>query len=158
MVERSREIVEAEWLARRALEWGKEDAVALCSAGFTLAYVVGDVDDGAAFVSRALILNPNYSRGWAMSGWLRGWLGEPDVAIEHLARAMRLSPRDPYAFGMQAATATAHLIAGRYGEASAWAQEAIRNQPTYLAGPLVAAVANALIGRLEEAKRTVVRL
>jgi hypothetical protein len=29
------------------------------------------------------------------SGWLRVWLGKPDVAIEHFARAMRLNPLDP---------------------------------------------------------------
>src|SRR5499427_4769624 len=35
-------------LARRAIELGKDDAVALTFGGFSLAYVVGDLDDGAA--------------------------------------------------------------------------------------------------------------
>jgi hypothetical protein len=30
----------------------------LATAGFALAYVVGDLDDGAAFIDQALVLNP----------------------------------------------------------------------------------------------------
>jgi transglutaminase-like putative cysteine protease len=38
------------------VELGKEDAVALSTGGWALAYVVGDLDDGAAFIDRALAL------------------------------------------------------------------------------------------------------
>ena len=77
---------------------GKDDAVALCTAGIALAYVVGDLDDGAAFADRALVLNPNLAWAWLFSGWIKVWLGEPEIAIEHFARAMRLSPQDPDIF------------------------------------------------------------
>ena len=65
MTDRAQEIAEAERLARRAVELGKDDAVALCYGGFALAYVVGELDDGAAFIDRALALNPNLA--WAGS-------------------------------------------------------------------------------------------
>jgi hypothetical protein len=38
---------------------GADDAVALCQAGFALAFVVGDLNDGAALIDRALVLNTN---------------------------------------------------------------------------------------------------
>jgi hypothetical protein len=41
------------------------------------------------------------------------WLGQPDIAIEHLERAMRLSPVDSFMFKMQLGMAFAHYIAGR---------------------------------------------
>ena len=118
-VNRKQEIAETARLARRAAELGKEDAFALCVAGFCLAVFEGDLDDGAAFIDQALQLNPNLAAAWSYSGWIKVYLGEEDVAIEHIGRAMRLSPHDPHMCGMQTATACAHFIAGRYAEGSA---------------------------------------
>ena len=72
-------------------------------SGIALGYVVGDLDAGVALIDRALALNPNLASAWFFSGWSRIWRGEPDVAIEHIARAMRLSPPDPHIFGCTAA-------------------------------------------------------
>ena len=35
----------------------------LCDAGFALAFVAGELDDGAAFLDRALLINPNLACG-----------------------------------------------------------------------------------------------
>jgi len=43
-----------------------------------------------ALVDRALALNPNYARGWHVSGVLRLRAGQPDIAIEHGEAALRL--------------------------------------------------------------------
>src|SRR5690242_17714611 len=72
---RVQEIAETTRLARRAVELGRDDALALCWAGYSLAYVVGELHDGAAFIDRALQLNPNLARAWNLSGWVRIWLG-----------------------------------------------------------------------------------
>ena len=45
------------------------------------------------------------------------WSGDPDSAIEHFSRAMRLSPLDPETYRMQAGMAAAHLFAGRFDTA-----------------------------------------
>ena len=58
-------------------------------------HFVGDLDGGIALLDRALVLNPNLAAAWFLGGFLRVWRGEPDDAIEHFARAMRLSPLDP---------------------------------------------------------------
>ena len=99
---------------------GKDDALALTRGGFSLAYIVRELDAGIAFIDRALELNPNLAAAWIASGWVRTWLGEPDLAIEHLARAMRLSPLGPSTNVTRTATATAHFFAGRYEEAWSW--------------------------------------
>ncbi|SEC69255.1 adenylate cyclase [Rhizobiales bacterium GAS188] len=104
VIDNEQEIAETSRLARRAVELGKDDAFALCWAGYSLAYVVGELDYGAALIDRALQFNPNLARAWNLSGWVRIWLGEPEVAIEHLTRAMRLSPLDPAFHSMQTAT------------------------------------------------------
>ena len=104
VIDRAFEIAETSRLARRAAELGRDDAVALCSAGIALAFVVGDLDSGDAYIDRALVLNPNLAVAWFVSGLVKVWLGEPEVAIEREARAMRLSPHDPQIFNMQAAS------------------------------------------------------
>jgi TolB-like protein len=158
MTDTLREIAETERLARRAIELGTDDAVALARGGHALAYVVGDLDGGAALIDRALVLNPNLAMAWYASGWVRDYLGEPDRAIEHLARAMRLSPLDPETIRMQAGIAFAHFLSGRYDEASSWALRALRERPTYLTAIRMAAASSALAGRLEEARQAMEHL
>ena len=165
IIDRAQETAEAARLARRAAELGWDDAVALAWGGFALAYVVHDVEAGAALIDRALQLNPNLAEAWHFSGWVRIYLGEPEVAIEHLTHAMRLSPLDPLTFVAQMAIAFAHFFAGRYDDASSWAEKALatsppglRERPVYHPALLIAAASNSLAGRLEEARNAIARL
>jgi TolB-like protein/Tfp pilus assembly protein PilF len=158
LINRDQEVAEVRRLARRVMQLGKSDATALCQAGATLAYVAKELDDGVALIDRALVLNPNLALAWGFSGWSRVWLGKTDLAIEHFAHAMRLSPVDPYMFWLQEGTAHAHFFAGRYDEALAWAQMALRDLPDSHAALRIGAASNALAGRGEEAKRLTARL
>jgi TolB-like protein len=152
------DIAEAARLAWRAAELGKDDAVALSFGGLALGYVAGDLEGAVALIDRSLALNPNLATAWYASGTVRAFRGgEPDLAIEHLARAMRLSPLDPFLFTMQGVTAFAHFFAGRYDEASAWAEKAFWQRPNILATLRILAVSNAFAGRLEEAQKAVAR-
>ncbi|MFN3658271.1 MAG: winged helix-turn-helix domain-containing tetratricopeptide repeat protein [Pseudolabrys sp.] len=158
MVDRAREVAEAERLARRAVALGKDDAATLARGGHALAFVAGKLDTGVTFVDRALALNPNVAVAWYLSGFVRVFLGEPELALEHLARAMRLSPLDPLTFAMQTGCAHACMFAGRYDAAATWAQKALREQPDFMTTHRVAAAASALSGRTEEAHKAMTRL
>jgi len=83
------EIAEASRLAQRALEFGKDDADVLCGSGWALAFVVRDLGVGTGLLDRALMLNSNLAEAWRCSGWMKCWLGDPELAIEHFARATR---------------------------------------------------------------------
>jgi hypothetical protein len=157
MTDRVREIGEGSRLAWRAVELGKDDAVALARGGHALGFLVGDLNSGVAFVDRALLLNPNLAVACVLSGLLRFYRGETDVAIEHLARAMRLSPLDPTLYQMLDGTGFAHLLAGRFDEASSWAEKAFREEPNYLPAAAVTAASHALAGRLDEARQAMAR-
>ena len=158
MTDRTQEIAETARLARRAAELGPDDAVALSRGAQALGYVVGDLDAATTFVDRALAINPNLAGAWYASGWVRVFLGESDVAIKHFAQAMRLSPLDPHSIGMQAGTAFAHFMAGRFDEASLWAGKAMWEHTNYLTTLVIAAASNALAGRPAEAQKALVRL
>ena len=112
----------------------------------------------AELIDRARVLNPNLAAAWRFSGWLKVYLGEPHVAIEHLARAMRLSPFDPLISDMQRATSFAHLIAAQYDEATSWAEKALREQPNDVTSMRMVAASYALSGRLEEARNAMSRM
>ena len=156
--DRAQEIAETERLARRAAELGSDDAVALSRGAQALAFVVGDLDAAVAFVDRSLVLNPNLAGAWYASGWVRVWLGEPDVAIAHFEHVMRLSPLDPHIMAMQAGTAFAHFLAGRDEEAWAWAEKALWEQANYMTTIRVAAASSALAGRPMQAQKIMARL
>ena len=159
MIDRQREIAETDRLARRAAQFGKDDAVALCGAGLGLALVVRDVEDGAALIEQALVLNPNLAAAWHFGGIVRGWLGkEPEEGIEYFARAMRLSPLDPLIGHMQTGMAFAQLFAGRQDEAAAAAAKAVREAPNWAPAYLVAAASAAFVGRTDEARSAVAKL
>jgi len=140
------------------VQLGKDDATALGVAGYVLTYVVGELDDGAAFLEQALLINPNLAWGWGASGWVKMWLGEPNQAVERFAHAMRLSPADPSTFFMQYGMAHAHFFAGRYDEALIWARRALRELPDSHIALRIGAASCALAGRNDEAKKLTARL
>jgi TolB-like protein len=157
MNERLQESAEATRLARKAVHLGADDPVALCMGGYVLAFVAHEFDDAAAFMERGLTVNPNFALAWMLSAWLRVWRGEPDLALEHVARAIRLNPLDPYVSGMHGAMAYAHFLAGRYDAAAAWAETSMRENPIFLLAICMSAAAHALAGRLEQAQRDIAR-
>jgi TolB-like protein len=152
------EIAEVKRLAQRAVELGKDDAVALTAGGWALVNVVRDLELGPALIDRALVLNSNLAVAWYHGGWVKNYLGEPKLAIERFARAMRLSPLDPRVSGMRAGTAIAHFFLGRYAEAASWAAMALQDRPDFQSGLRIAAASNAMAGRPEQAHRAVARL
>ena len=152
------EIAEVKRLAQRAVELGKDDAIALATGGVALAFIVRDLGVGAALIDRALVLNSNLAEAWFYGGWAKIWLGEPEAAIERFARAMRLSPLDPRLTGMRSGTAFAHFFLGRYDEAASWAAITLQDNPDYQPGLRIAAASKAMAGRPEQAHKAMARL
>src|SRR2546429_65723 len=133
------EIAEVTRLAQRAVELGKDDAIALAASGYALAHIVLDLGVGAALIDRSLVLNSNSAEAWNFGGWVKNFLGAPEPALERFARAMRLSPLDPRMSGMRAGTAYAYFFLGRYDEAACWAAMALQDNPDYQLGLRIAA-------------------
>jgi tetratricopeptide (TPR) repeat protein len=71
---------------------------------------------------------------------------------------MRLSPLDPFIFRMHSGMAYAHFFASRYNEAIDWAEKAVRVRPTWLTAVREASASYALAGRLDDARKFMVRM
>jgi TolB-like protein/class 3 adenylate cyclase len=158
MNDRHLETAEATRLARRAVELGRDDAAALSRAGHVIAYVAGDLDSASPAIDRALMLNPNLASAWNFAGWTRVLRGEPEAAIEYLARAMRLSPLDELGYSAKGSTAHAHFFLGAYDDASSWADKAVQDNPNYLIVNCIAAASHAFAGHQEKAAQAISRV
>ena len=158
MVETQNEVGEAARLVNRAAELGRDDAMALSAAGMAAGLVVRDLDRAVVLLDRSLLLNPNLAVSWVRSAWVRIFLGEFDLAIEHAGRAIRLSPLDPLLVGMQSAIAFAHFCAGRYDRSAEWAEKALKEQPNFAPALRVLAASSASLERMKEAAQALIRL
>jgi len=158
MADVAKESAETAKQARRAVELGRDDAAVLSRAGYALARVVFEPEEGADLIERALALNPHLSSAWQFGGLLKAFRGEPEMAIEHLAHAMRLSPLDPSLYSMQTATALAHFVAGRYDESVLWAEKASREDPNFLPAIRIIATSAGNSGQLERAQKAAKRM
>ena len=146
------DVKEISRLTERAAILGNDDAVALCWAGHVRAFFFKEVDRALLLINRALELDLNLAIAWQRSGWVRGYAGDSDGAIESLNKAMRLDPLDTRVFLTQSAMAFAHFVAGRDQEAAEWAGLALRTKPNWMPALRVAIASNAMHGRAAEAK------
>ena len=144
-------------LARRALEVGGDDPGILANAALALAYFGEDIGAMIALVDRALTLNPNFARGWYVSGVLRHWAGQPDIPIEHVEAALRLSPRARIGTSLIEIGA-AHFHARRFDEAVPKLLLAIQDDPSFPSPYRFLAACCAHMGRLDEAREIVKQL
>ena len=143
--------------ARRALEVAGDDPGILANAAFALAYFGEDIGAMMALVERALALNPNFADGWNISGTIRIWAGQPEIAIEHLKAALRLSPlvRIGTSRGLLGA---AYFHTRRFNEAVSILRLAVQEDPTFPAPYRVLAACYAHMGRIDDAREIVARL
>ena len=80
--------------AHRALQAAGYDPEVLADAAYALAALGENIATMLTLADRALTLNPNYARGWFISGVIGLWAGDADRAIDHVETSLRLSPRD----------------------------------------------------------------
>jgi len=142
--------------ARRALEVAGDDPGILANAAVALAYFGEDI--GAMLVDRALALNPNFARGWFISGQLRIWAGQPDIAIEQIEASLRLSPRARVSPGVAAGVGYAHFFSRHFDEAVPKILLTIQEEPSLAQPYRFLAACYAHMGRLDEAREIVKRL
>jgi adenylate cyclase len=143
--------------ARRGLEVAGDDPGILANAAVALAFFGEDIGAMMALVDRAVALNPNYARGWHISGSVRMWAGQPDIAIEHLEAALRLSPRARVGVSLLV-IGFAHFFARRFDDAVPKLLLAIQEDSSHPNPYRVLAACYAHMGRLDDAREIVARL
>jgi hypothetical protein len=129
----------------------------LANTAMALAVFGEDIDAMIVLVDRARALNPGYARGWHVSGFLRLWAGQTDLAIQHAAMALRLSPR-AQAVNTSFLIGAALFFSRRFGEAIPRMRVAIEDTPGFQTPYRFLAACHAHAGLLDEARTTIARL
>jgi adenylate cyclase len=127
-------------------------------AAWTLVILAGETAMAAAVVDRALTLDPNAALAWGAKGCMHALRNQPEAAIEAFDRAQRLSPFDPLGYVSTVGLALAHLAARRFEAAIEWADRALHDQPRLIQAIRAKLVANAHLGRLDEARAELGRM
>ncbi len=145
-------------LADAALKADDTDPYIIWQVGLTRCLVENDLETAKTLIDQSLAINSNSTRVWATSATLRCILGEPETAIDHAERAIRLSPLDPSMWVPHGIIANAKVQLGDYEAAAAYARRSIRlhryNLPAYHA----LAASSAQLCQLEAARETVRQL
>ena len=141
----------AEAALNEALLAAPDHAIARAMLGVTLC-ATQRASQGIAECERALSLNPNLAQAHAYIGYAMYLLGRGSETEAHVTAALRLSPRDTFAYLWFVFAGTGKFQVEAYAEAAAWFHrsiEANRNFPTahfQLAGTL------AQLGKMGEAR------
>ena len=133
-------------LAEAVSRVGPDDAVALCLIALALVWVCGDCAASGSFVDKAITVNPNLATAWQVRGYLSMVLGEHDEALQHYARAARLSPIGEDFHRVQGYRALSLFWLGQNDEAIQLGTNAMNHLPLWLVGPLICTAAYGLAG------------
>jgi TolB-like protein/tetratricopeptide (TPR) repeat protein len=105
-------------------------------------------DDSLAALEMALRLNPNFSLAQGVYGFALAMCGRWQEADAATCRALRLSPRDPFAALYHGIAAYAQFVGRNYDEAMRLARAAIRLRSDHVAGHRILTAAAAMAGEL----------
>jgi adenylate cyclase len=144
-------------LARQALQVAENDPGILANAALVLARFGEDIGAMIGLVGRALALNPSFARGWYLSGLIRNFAGEHDLAIEHIETSLRLSPRERMGQPLTA-MGGAYFFKRQFDKAASNLLLAMQDDPGFPTSYRILAACYAHMGRLDEARAIVARL
>jgi adenylate cyclase len=158
MEDEAAESAESVRFAHLAVQLAPNDSIVLTEAAGAIGRLDVDLATAISWLDRAIALNPNSALALGRSAMVRNFAGDHTTAAEHVDRAMRLSPFDPYSFVFSLARGASHLFRHQVPEAVAWlrkaAQQNPRNAPTF--AMLGSALAHA--GQMEEARAVIRRV
>jgi adenylate cyclase len=139
-------------LARRALQRAQGDPGVLTRCAWVMGYFGEDIVPSLTLIDQALEFNPSFALGWNTSGWLRLWAGQPDFAIAHFERFIRLSPLESRA-GPYMGIGLGHFFARRFEEAKMMLALSLQEKPSWAPTHRFIAACYAHMGQLDEARQ-----
>ena len=141
-------------LARKAFSLDPNDPTVLTALG-TAQTFGGEIEGALENIRRALEIDPNSAWAWSRKGWLYYYGFDFSAGVSAFENALRLSPLDPMNFNCFIGLGALHMAGEKYGEAIAYVQRGLRENPDALWAYRLLAICYAHLGRKEEAKKCV---
>ena len=143
---------------RRAFDIEPRHPLALAVEGLVRFFIERDLDGAAAQYEQALAAGPNEALAWLFMASVHAHRENGAAALECAERASELSPLGPLDHYVRGVTAWARLAAGDAAGAEALAMQAMQTNCTHRPTYVTLLQAQALQGRLNEARTTAERL
>jgi TolB-like protein/Flp pilus assembly protein TadD len=152
--DRAAHFAAAEAALTKALALAPEHAVAHTYLGY-LQIMTNRAGAGMAACERALTLNRNLAGAHGAIGEAKIQIGRAEEAELHIQDALRLSPRDQFAYAWMSIAGRANLLLGCDEAAVAWFRRAIQMHRDFGPPYFWLAAALAYLDRLDEARSMV---
>jgi TolB-like protein/class 3 adenylate cyclase/Tfp pilus assembly protein PilF len=141
----------AEAAATRALSLAPDHALAHLSLGMVLGFT-NRAAQGIAEYERALALDRNMAGAHSLIGQNKLFIGRAEESEAHVLEALRLSPRDPWAYIWLLTAGFAACLLGRNEEAASWFRRSIEANRNFALCHFIYGTVLANIGRMDEAR------
>lgn len=138
---------------KRALEIDPDCSQALAVSGL-VQVLFKRLDIANECYEQAIASNPSNPLAWLQKGAVHAFMGDGRQAVEHVERALKLSPLDPHRFYFDSLAASAHIAAQRYDLALEFAQRSLRANRLHTSTLRVMTVAQWRLGRHDDARNT----
>ncbi len=140
--------------ARATLASDTDDGTALAISGFVVSLLTTDHALALSAIERGISLNPASATSLFLGAQASGLAGRAEQAMSFASRALHLSPFDTLAFEAHLALGEAALLDERHDDAAACFAAAARAKPTFSTAYIFQAIALALAGHNEPARRS----
>jgi TolB-like protein/class 3 adenylate cyclase len=144
----------AEIAATRALSLAPDHAPAHLYMGMVLGFT-NRAARGIAEYERALALDRNMAGAHSLIGQNKLFIGRAEETEAHVLEALRLSPRDPWAYVWLLTAGFAAYLLGRNEEAATWFRRSIEANRNFALCRFIYATVLANVGRMDEARSEV---
>ena len=141
----------AEAAATRALSLAPDHALAHLVLGMVLGFT-NRAAQGIAEYDQALALDRNLAGAHALIGQNKLFIGRAEETEAHVLEALRLSPRDPWAYVWLLTAGFAACLLGRNEEAASWFRRSIEANRNFALCRFIYATVLANAGRMDEAR------
>jgi tetratricopeptide (TPR) repeat protein len=141
----------AEGYISKALKLRPDSAVAHCALGVLLIQS-NRAAQGIAECGRALAIDRNFAAAHGSIGMAKYFAGRSEETEAHILDALRVSPRDSYAWSWMVCVGAAKFQLGRDEEAVAWLNRSVEFNPNSPVPRFCLAAVLPYLDRLEEAR------
>jgi TolB-like protein/class 3 adenylate cyclase/Tfp pilus assembly protein PilF len=145
----------AEAAATKALSLASDHALAHLTLGMVLGFT-NRAAQGIAEYERALALDRNMAGAHSLIGQNKLFIGRAEESEAHVLEALRLSPRDPWAYVWLLTAGFAACLLGRNEEAASWFRRSIEANRNFALCHFIYGTVLANIGRMDEARSEIV--
>jgi TolB-like protein/DNA-binding SARP family transcriptional activator len=142
----------AEQSAMRAVKCDGSEPLALAIRGHVASYFRKDFDLALSCFERAFKVSPSDARTWLWSAFTHAWIDRGPIAVEHVNRAISLSPYDPLIHIYSGGASLAYLSDGQYARSIEFALRCVRENAAYTTAYKALILARMLSGYKAEAR------